>query len=214
MWLRSSWALQPQWDLLWSAQPWDLPVLPRCEDGVDRLQRKITLEIPTGSWLLFSTWNVFPMACPAGSWFCPADPQVLSSHIPVLASCCSLTKPPLKVPDALGPHTCLAPLGTCRPCPDTCSAPVVALQTWDSSYALSLHLSQIFYFFQCQRMSVLEPRPRPGSTRPVGPWDSSLNPVCGEVAVGAGWYHHSYLGGWKGSTKRPPALGSSTHSSC
>lgn len=83
---------------------------------------------------------------------CPADPWVLSSHIPVLASCCSLTKlnPPLKVPDALGPHTCLAPLGTCSPCPHTCSAPVMALQTWDSNYALSFHLSQIFrpsYFF-------------------------------------------------------------------
>lgn len=63
----------------------------------------------------------------------------------------------------------------------------MALQTWDSSYALSLHVSQIFcpnYFFQRQQMSVLEPRPRPGSAGLVGPWDSSLNPVHGEVAVG------------------------------
>lgn len=141
---------------------------------MDRLQRKITLETP--HWRLAPVFHLECFSYGLSSW---SDPWVLSSHIPVLASCCSLTKPPLKVPDALGPHTCLAPLGTCSPCPHTCSAPVVALQTWDSSYALSLHLSQIFYFFQCQRMSVLEPRPRPGSTRPVGPWDSSESCLWG-----------------------------------
>lgn len=106
-------------------------------------QGRSTWKSPSDGWLLFSTWDVdiFSMACPAGS-----DPWVLSSHIPVLASCCSLTKlnPPLKVPDALGPHTCLAPLGTCSPCPHTCSAPVMALQTWDSSYAPSFHCPKYF----------------------------------------------------------------------
>lgn len=129
-----------------TAETW---VMERTGCSTRACQGRSPWKSPSDGWLLFSTWDgdIFSMACPAGS-----DPWVLSSHIPVLASCCSLTKlnPPLKVPDALGPHTCLAPLGTCSPCPHTCSAPVMALQTWDSSYAPSFHLSQIFcpnYFF-------------------------------------------------------------------
>lgn len=118
LWL-SSQALQPLWDLLWSAQPWDLPTLLRREDGATgcRLPRKIILEIP--QWQLAPVFHLECFSYGLSSWVlvCPADPWVLSSHIPVLASCCSLANPPLKVPDALGPHTCLAPLGTCSPCP-------------------------------------------------------------------------------------------------
>ncbi|KAI1234875.1 Androgen receptor, partial [Lamprotornis superbus] len=193
LWL-SSQALQPLWDLLWSAQPWDLPVLPRREDGVDRLPRKITLEISQQQ--LAPVFHLECFSYGLSSWVlvCPADPWVLSSHIPVLASCCSLANPPLK------------PCLHLQPLPYTCSAPVMALQTWDSSYAISLHLSQIFYFFQCQQISVLEPRPRPGSVRPVGPWDSSLNPVCGEVAVGTGWSHHGALGSEREAPRDPLLL--------
>lgn len=212
LWLKSSRALQPLWDVLWSARPWDLPVLPRLSDGGDRLPRKMTLEIPQRRLAPVFHLGCFSRGLSSRVLVCPADPRVLSSHIPVLASCCSLTKlnPPPKVPDALGPHTCLAPLGTCSPCPApaapaqpcTCSAPAMALQTRDSSYAHSLHLSQIFcpkYFFQCHQMSVLEPRSRPGSAGPVRPWDSSVNPVHGEVAVGTAWCHRGTLGSWKGS---------------
>lgn len=97
------------WDMSrWSRQA--------AEEG---LLRKITLEIP--QWWLAPVFHLGYFSSGPSSWVvvCPADPWVLSSHIPVLASCCSLTKPnpPLKVPDALGPHTCLAPPGTCSPCP-------------------------------------------------------------------------------------------------
>lgn len=159
LWLRSSQALQPLWDLLWSPWPWDLPALPRHERwsrqaAAEGLLRKMTLEIPQRQLAPVFHLGCFSYGLSSRVSVCPADLQALSSHIPVLTSCCSLTKPnpPLKVPDALGPHTCLAPLGTCSPCPApaapaqsrTCSAPAVALQTRDSSYAPSLHLSQIF----------------------------------------------------------------------
>lgn len=91
LWLRSSRALQPLWDLLLSAQPWDLPALLRHgrwsgQAAVEGLPRKVTLEIPQ-QWLA----PVFHLGCSSyglSSWVlvCPADPWVLSSDIPVLAS--------------------------------------------------------------------------------------------------------------------------------
>lgn len=53
-----------------------------------------------------------------------------------------------------------------------------------------------------QQMSALEPRSSPGSAGPVGPQDSSLNPVHREVVVGTGWH----FGGLEGKHQGTPLL--------